>query len=141
MSNSKYSVSFEVEDKGYTLLEPGEYPFKVVDVTFDNYNGSAKIPACPSAKVELEVDGGKQGKVTLFNNFYLCQECAGLLAAFAKSIGTMKDGDTTVNLDFEQIDGMNGIVKVDHREYNGNKYNNVKSFVKKVQAKKNYGMF
>lgn len=141
MSNSKYNLSFDVEEKEYVLLEPGEYPYKIVDVLFGDYNGSAKIPACPMVTVELEVDGGEQGKVTLKNNFYLCKECAGLLAAFAKSIGVMEDGEKTVQIDWDEIGGFKGICNINHREYNGSKYNNLKSFVKKVKAKKNYGMF
>lgn len=141
MSNSKYNVAFEVEEKEYTLLEPGEYPFKVVDVIYGDYNGSAKIPQCAMVTVELEVDGGDQGKCTLKNNFYLCKECAGLMAAFAKSIGIMQDGEKVVQINWDEIDGFKGKCNVNHREYNGNKYNNIKSFVKKVKAKKDYGMF
>ena len=141
MSYSKYYLTFYVEEKEYTLLEPGEYPFKVVDVLFGDYNGSAKIPACPMVTLELEVDGGEQGKAIVKNNFYLCQECSGLIAAFAKSIGVMEDGEKTVCVDWDEVGGFKGTVNINHREYNGNKYNNVKSFVKKVKAKENYGMF
>ena len=141
MANSKYNTSFEVEDKEYTLLGPGEYPYVVTEVKYGDYNGSAKIPACPMVTVELEVDGGEQGKISVSNNFYICKECAGLLAAFAKSIGVMDDGEKVVSIEWDEVEGMKGTVYINHREYNGNKYNQVKKFVKKVKAKKNYDMF
>jgi hypothetical protein len=143
MSNSKYNVSFDVEDSDfeYTLLEVGEYPFEVSEVRYGDYNGGSKIPACPMVTVELDVDGGEQGHVTVNNRFFITKECAGLLAAFAKSIGVMEDGDKKVDIDWDQVEGMKGIVYINHREYNGQQYNQVKKFIKKVKAKKNYDMF
>lgn len=143
MSDSKYNVSFEVEKKEfeYILLEPGEYPFEISEVRYGDYNGSDKLPPCPKAIVDLDVDGGKQGHVTVTKVFYLCKECAGIIASFAQSLGVMDEHETTVNIDFAQIEGMKGIVYITHRTYNGQQYNDIKKFIKKVKAKKNYDMF
>jgi hypothetical protein len=125
---NKYAMTLEVEEQEYVLLEPGEYQFKVDDIEFGEHNGSAKIPPCGKVVVSLSVDT-EQGKAFMKNNFYVCQEGAGLIAAFLKSIGVLKDGQKTFTPDWESYVGKTGIVKTSQREYNGNKYNNVDRFV------------
>ena len=138
MANNKYVMEFEVEEQEYVLLQPGVYQFTVDSVEYGDYNGSAKIPACGKVTVNLHVDTNS-GKAFLNNNFYVCKECSGLIAAFFKSIGDLKDGQKTFSPDWDGTVSKTGIVEVVNREYNGNQYNNVKRFLppqKKQQAKK-----
>ena len=128
MANSKYTMEFDVEEQEYVLLEPGEYEFTVDSVEYGDYNGSSKIPPCGMVTVSLHVDA-EQGRAFLKNNFYICRECAGLIAAFYKSIGLLKDGQKKFTPDWDSIKGMTGIVKTSQREYNGNMYNNVDRFM------------
>ena len=144
MANNKYTMTFEVEEQEYVLLEPGEYEFVIDSIDYDDHNGSAKIPPCGKVIVNLHVDTDK-GRAFLKNNFYICKEGAGLMAAFMKSIGELKDGQKTFTPDWDAYVNKTGIVKVNHREYNGNTYNNVDKFLppKKKAAsapkKKNWG--
>lgn len=136
MANSKYVMEFEVEDQEYVLLTPGEYEFTVDSVEYGDYNGSSKIPPCGKVTVNIHVDTDK-GRAFLNNNFYVCKECSGLIAAFFKSVGELKDGQRTFKPDWDNLPGKSGLVEVTNREYNGNQYNNVKRFLapKKQQQK------
>lgn len=138
MANSKYVMEFEVEDQEYVLLAPGEYEFTVDSVEYGDYNGSSKIPPCGKVTVNIHVDTDK-GRAFLNNNFYVCKECSGLIAAFFKSIGELKDGQKTFIPDWDDLPGKSGLVEVVNREYNDNQYNNVKRFLaprKKQQSAK-----
>lgn len=128
MANSKYTMTFDVEEQEYILLEPGEYQFTVDDVEYDDHNGSAKIPPCGKVIVSMSVDT-ERGKAYMKNNFYVCKEGAGLMAAFLKSIGVLKEGQKTFTPDWDSYIGKTGIVKTSQHEYNGNTYNNVERFV------------
>jgi hypothetical protein len=121
-------MTFDVEEQEYILLEPGEYQFTVDDVEYDDHNGSAKIPPCGKVIVSLSVDT-ERGKAYMKNNFYVCKEGAGLMAAFLKSIGVLKEGQKTFTPDWDSYIGKTGIVKTSQREYNGNSYNNVDRFI------------
>ena len=128
MANSKYVMEFEIEDQEYVLLQPGVYQFTVDSVEYGDYNGSVKIPACGKVTVNLHVDTNA-GRAFLNNNFYVCKECSGLIAAFFKSIGDLKDGQKTFSPNWDGAVGKTGLVEVVNREYNGNQYNNVKRFL------------
>lgn len=137
MANSKYNMTFEVEEQEYILLNPGEYEFTIDSVDFGDYNGSEKIPACGMVTVNIHVDT-EQGRAFMSNRFYICQQCAGLIAAFYKSIGMLKEGQKTFTPDWDHIKGKTGIVKTKQREYQGNMYNSVDRFLapKKTVQKK-----
>lgn len=136
MANNKYVMEFDIEDQEYVLLAPGEYEFTVDSVEYGDYNGSAKIPACGKVTVNIHIDAEK-GRAFTNNNFYVCKECSGLIAAYFKSVGMIKDGQKTFLPDWDASVGKTGIVEIVNREYNGNQYNNVKRFLPpKKQAKK-----
>lgn len=128
MANNKYAIEFEVEEQEYVLLEPGEYQFTIDSVDYGDYNGSSKIPPCGMVIVNLHVDTDK-GRAFLMNRFYVCKECSGLIAAFFKSVGDLKDGQRTFVPDWDKLPGKTGLVKTTQREYNGNLYNNVERFL------------
>jgi len=139
MANSKYSMTFDVPEQEYVLLAPGEYDFTVDSVDYGDYNGGTKIPPCPMVTVNIHVDTD-QGRAFLKQNFYICQEGSGMIAAFYKSIGLLKDGQKTFTPEWEKITGKTGIVKTEQREYNGNMYNRVSRFqAPKKKPKKSWG--
>ena len=141
MADSKYTMTFDIEEQEYVLLAPGEYEFTVDSVDFGDFNGSDKIPACGKVTVNIHVDTDK-GKAFLNNNFYVCKEAAGMIAAFFKCIGLIKEGQKTFSPDWDHIKGKKGIVKTSQREYKGNMYNQVDRFVapKKDTKKKGYDL-
>lgn len=141
MASSKYTMTFDVEEQEYILLAPGEYEFTIDSVNYGDYNGSTKIPACGMVTVNLHVDTDK-GRALLNNRFYVCKECSGLIAAFFKSVGDLKDGQRTFTPDWDALVGKKGIVKTSQREYNGNLYNQVDRFLapkKKAPQSKKWG--
>ena len=141
MADSKYTMTFDIEEQEYVLLAPGEYEFTVDSVDFGDFNGSDKIPACGKVTVNIHVDTDK-GKAFLNNNFYVCKEAAGMIAAFFKCIGLIKEGQKTFSPDWDHIKGKKGIVKTSQREYKGNMYNQVDRFVapEKDTKKKGYDL-
>ncbi len=141
MADSKYTMTFDIEEQEYVLLAPGEYEFTVDSVDFGDFNGSDKIPACGKVTVNIHVDTDK-GKAFLNNNFYVCKEAAGMIAAFFKCIGMIKEGQKTFSPDWDHIKGKKGIVKTSQREYKGNMYNQVDRFVapRKDTKKKGYDL-
>lgn len=128
MAKNRYNATFDVPEQEYVLLQPGEYDFTVDSIDFDDYNGSTKIPACPMVIANIHIDTDN-GKAFLTNRFYICQECAGLNAAFIKSIGKLKDGQRQFTMDWDSYIGLTGRVKTSQREYNGNMYNQVDRFL------------
>lgn len=141
MADNKYTMTFDIEEQEYVLLAPGEYEFTVDSVDFGDFNGSDKIPACGKVTVNIHVDTDK-GKAFLNNNFYVCKEAAGMIAAFFKCIGMIKEGQKTFSPDWDHIKGKKGIVKTSQREYKGNMYNQVDRFVapRKDTKKKGYDL-
>lgn len=141
MADSKYTMTFDIEEQEYVLLAPGEYEFTVDSVDFGDFNGSDKIPACGKVTVNIHVDTDK-GKAFLNNNFYVCKEAAGMIAAFFKCIGMIKEGQKTFTPDWDHIKGKKGIVKTSQREYKGNMYNQVDRFIapRKDTKKKGYDL-
>jgi len=141
MADSKYTMTFDIEEQEYVLLAPGEYEFTVDSVDFGDFNGSDKIPACGKVTVNIHVDTDK-GRAFLNNNFYVCKEAAGMIAAFFKCIGMIKEGQKTFTPDWDHIKGKKGIVKTSQREYKGNMYNQVDRFVapRKDTKKKGYDL-
>lgn len=141
MADSKYTMTFDIEEQEYVLLAPGEYEFTVDSVDFGDFNGSDKLPACGKVTVNMHVDTDK-GKAFLSNNFYVCKEAAGMIAAFFKCIGMIKEGQKTFSPDWDHIKGKKGIVKTSQRYYKENMYNQVDRFIapRKDTKKKGYDL-
>ena len=138
MTNNKYNQTFDIEDQEqeYVLLQPGEYQFEVTDIEYGDYIGSAKIPPCGKVTVKMTVKTDK-GTAFLRNNFFVCRECAGLNAAFFKSVGLLKEGQKKLTTDWDATVGEKGWCKTSiYTSDNGNQYNNVDRFIVKKVAEK-----
>ena len=53
----------------------------------------------------------------------------GQLFAFFKAIGAQTLPDGRIKMDWTKVPGAEGRVVINRRKYNGNEYNNIKSFV------------
>ena len=60
----------ENDGSGWTLLPPGEYPFRVVGFKRGRHPGSPKLPACNMAIVTLDV-GDADTSSTIENRLFL----------------------------------------------------------------------
>ena len=107
----------EHDGSGFVLLEKGEYPFRVVKLERKRFEGSAKLPACNSAALTIEV-GDADTATTLIHNLYLHQRTEGLLCAFFRAIGQRQHGEK-FRMDWGKVVGATGRCKVGVRDWKG----------------------
>ena len=121
-----------IEDNtGFVLLPEGEYEFTVKSFERQRYTPglNSKIPACPRALVTLEIIDPASGRaVDVQNRIYLHSTQLGMVTRFFECIGAMKHGDD-LKMNWSTIVGKKGHCFINHRTYNGNEYNNLKSLV------------
>lgn len=120
-------------ENSFTLLPEGKYPFVVKSVERAHYDGSAKIPSCKMVLLEVEVDGGSNGKTTITERMYLHSIMEGKLCSFFTSIGKRKHGEA-FRMDWQGSVGCRGLCKLEINEYTGKdgttkKNNRIKSFL------------
>ena len=102
-----------------TVLPEGKYPFKVIKVEKQYYDGSAKIPACNMAKVFLRIDGGELGTGLVVENIYLVEKHEWKAGAFLRSVGIRQHGDRLEFRKLLQVDGEKGRCEIYVDEYEG----------------------
>lgn len=122
----------------YTLLPDGEVRFEVKGLERKRFAGSTKLPACNMAelKVLLTAPDGKQALVS--DRLYLHTRTEGLLCAFFTAIGQRRHGEQ-LRPNWNQVVGSTGRCKVGHREYNGNMYNEIKSYLEPAEPAQTAG--
>lgn len=113
----------------FVLLPEGEYPFTVVSFERGYHNGSEKLPACPKAILQIEVQGAS-GTASIKHNLFISRKTEGLLCAFFLSIGQKKHGEP-LRMDWNRVVGSSGRCKIGiyKSNTNGNEYNEIKSFL------------
>ena len=113
------------QESEFILLPPGEYPFEVVNFERARHPGSDKLPACNKAIVSLKVFGPEGQEVTIPYNLFLHRKMEGMLSAFFIGLG-MKEHGKPVKMDWGNIVGKRGRLKLAHRTYNGEKYHDIR---------------
>lgn len=140
MTQQQFNNNFEREfgwddtiqkDSEFVLLPEGLYWFTVKNYDrgrhTPNPQNPGKLPACPKATVYLQVVAN-EGETELRHNLFLHSSTEGMLSAFFGAIGQKRKGEP-LRMDWNSIVGKSGVCKVGIREYNGNKYNEVKSMI------------
>lgn len=117
----------EVEEKTFTLLPEGTYPFRVNSFDREQHNGTDKMPPCNVANVHLVINHNSED-VHIDKKLFLLST-NGQLFAFFRAIGAQTLPDGRIKMDWSKVPGATGYVVINHRKYNGNEYNNIKSFV------------
>lgn len=117
------------QESEFILLDEGEYPFKVEQVEKSYFAGSEKMQPCPQAIVHLLIDD----KVKIKTNLFLNTKSEWKLSEFFVSIGQKKKGEP-LKMNWSKVTGATGRVSISHREYNGQKYNEVKKFLEHKPA-------
>lgn len=92
-----------------------------------NPQNPGKLPACNKATVHLTIVAN-EGETELRHNLFLHSSTEGMLSAFFGAIGQKRKGEP-LRMDWNAIIGKVGVCKVGSREYNGNKYNEVKGMI------------
>ena len=93
------TISNDGEAMEYILLPEGDYDFTVTGFEKSEHPGSAKIPPCPKAVLELTIKTAS-GIGTVRENLYLEEGSEWKLCAYFKCIGMRSHGEKyTMNWD------------------------------------------
>jgi len=116
----------------FTLLPAGDYDFTVTKFERGRFAGSAKMPACNQAKLEITVHSPEHGDVVIFHNLFLHTKTEGLLSNFFAGIGQKKKGEP-LRMNWNAVVGARGRLKLEINKFKGNDgqertNNQVKSF-------------
>lgn len=114
------------KESEFTLLPEGDYNFTVVGFNRGRHNGSAKLPACNKAELELKVDDGKGNTGTILHNLFLHTKTEGMISAFLIAIGQKKHGEPT-RPNWNAMVGAQGRCKVGIHEWVNDKGETMKS--------------
>ena len=101
------------EEREYTLLEAGSYPFVITNVEKKFYEPKegSKLPSCPQAQITLEVDGGDQGKTKLIHNLFYTKSTIWKVTELFMAVGLAKKGEN-YNPDPEQLLGKSAMCEL-----------------------------
>ena len=83
-----------IEEPSFITLEKGDYKFIVEDFTYDEYQGSEKIPACPRAKLKAAIETDKGTAYASYNFFLYEGKGVEKIYRFLKSIGLDGNGQS-----------------------------------------------
>lgn len=114
------------KESEFTLLPEGDYKFTVVGFNRCRHNGSAKLPACNKAELELKVDDGKGNTGTILHNLFLHTKTEGIISAFLIAIGQKKHGEPT-RPNWNAMVGAQGRCKVGIHEWVNDKGETMKN--------------
>lgn len=111
----------EIEKDGgdFTLLPAGDYNFTVTKFERGRFAGSAKMPACNQAKLELTVHSPEHGDVVVFHNLFLHTKTEGLLSNFFAGIGQKKKGER-LRMNWNTVIGSKGKLQLEINKFTGN---------------------
>lgn len=128
-------IGEEADSGGFVLLEPGIYPFSITEaVGRERTNGTDKIPPCWKAVVKLKVDGGNQGKTTIFHNILLAKKQAWKIKQLFVGVGLIGKDDKNFVAPWDKLPGTVGAVEIGTHEYNGKTYNDVVRILDPMEA-------
>ena len=115
------------KESEFLLLPDGEYEFTVLNMERQRFDGSEKMAPCPMAKLTLDVRS-REGNVTITDRLLLNSKMEWKLSSFFGSIGQKQHG-SKVKMNWNTVIGSEGHAKIGTREYNGKKYNEIRSYV------------
>lgn len=114
------------KESDFVLLPEGDYDFIVESFERGRHNGSGKLPACNKAVVKIKILG-QDIEQTIEHQLFLHSSTEGMLSAFFSGIGMKKKGEP-LRMNWPAIVFAKGRCQLGIREYNGNKYNQIKKF-------------
>ena len=132
-----FEGEIEAQDNEFEALPAGEYNFEVQAVERQQFNGSAKMAACPIAHVRVRVASGEHEGRVLFSNIFLNSKAAWRIKQFFVCIGLHPvdaPKEQKVRMDWSHAVGRRGKLKLGTREYNGKTYNDVTEWMKPEPA-------
>lgn len=135
MNNVNFEREFdwndEIKEDGgeFVLLPEGDYIFTVENFERARHEPQpgGKLPACNKAIIHILIQSA-EGEARLRHNLFLHSSTEGMLSAFFGAIGLKKRGEP-LRMNWNIIAGRQGVCHIGIREYNGNKYNDVKRMI------------
>lgn len=118
----------EPKEQEYKVLEPGEYPFEVVDATEGKTaNDGPKLKAgTPKIELKLRVND----EATVYDNLFFSTNTNWKVDAFLKCIGIHPGEGNEIEVDAFDLIGAKGLVKIKKgKTQAGNPRNEVDAFV------------
>ena len=82
----------EMESEPFVILPEGDYDYKITKFERETFAGSAKVPACPKAVLELTVVVPGVGKSIIRDQLLLHENVEWKLCEFFRSIGQKTHG-------------------------------------------------
>ncbi|ETK27211.1 hypothetical protein ERIC1_1c06540 [Paenibacillus larvae subsp. larvae DSM 25719] len=110
--------TIEKDGGEFVLLPEGDYNFTVTKFERGRFAGSAKMPACNQAKLELMVHSSEHGDVVVFHNLFLHTKTEGLLSNFFSGIGQKKKGEK-LKMNWNTVVGSKGRLKLEINKFIG----------------------
>lgn len=110
----------EIEKDGgdFIVLPAGDYNFTVSKFERGRFAGSAKMPACNQAKLELTVHSPEHGDVVIFHTLLLHTKTEGFLSNFFSGIGQKKKGEK-LRMNWNTVIGSKGKLKLKINKFIG----------------------
>lgn len=124
--------SIEKDSSDFLILPEGDYNFEVTGFERGRFPGSAKIPPCNKASLQLRVDT-KEGTAFVFTDLILYRSLEWKLSEFFRCIGKKKSGEK-LTMDWNHIIGSRGRAHFKPRTYtdkdgNERQANNVEKYL------------
>lgn len=115
-----WSMTSAVDDGGdFRLVDPGVYPFTVTRMERKRFQGSAKMDPCPMAELTLAVTDA-YGEATVRERLYLSTKSQWRIARFFEGIGSARDAEDHVVVDWSRVEGAQGWLELGVRSWTGN---------------------
>jgi hypothetical protein len=128
--------TIEKDGGEFILLPEGDYNFTVAKFERTRFAGSANLPACNQAKLELTIHSS-QGDVTIFHNLFLHTKTEGLLSSFFSAIGQKKKNET-LRMNWNAVIGAKGRCQLEHNKYMSKGEERVNNQVKRFYSYDEY---
>ena len=124
------------ESQGFTLLEEGDYRFRMTALERSRHTGSKKLPPCNKAICTLEILDEQDRVLTeIRHNLYLHSSVEGILASFFLATGAKKRGEPlNIAKGFSDSVGRVGMCRIYVDEWTGDdgkarKSNKIRYFI------------
>lgn len=128
----------------FTTLVPGTYSYKVTDFSRAQFDGSAKMAACPEADLTIACVGSDGSASDVSFKLFLNKKMQWKITQFFKSCGlldtSLPDG-TAYKMGplWKQVLGQTGQVEIKNRTYQDKTYNDVDRFVVPAKGDGKFG--
>lgn len=120
MNNNGYELGWDsaIENEGtpFTVAEPGDYDFTVVNMERARFAGSAKMPPCNQAKLTLRLSMPDGGICDVKHNLFLHTKTEWKISEFFLAIGQKQKGQKLIP-NWNNLIGATGRCKVSKRSF------------------------